>query len=265
MKKSLAAAGIAALAFTACTSAPKEKELPVLVGHEAQFELNGLNELSGLCLSKDASHLFGEDDEGGVFQINFDGTFSKVWDKVGEMEDLAMDSKTGALYVGLEDPEKFAYKVNLTKSGYDFDNAEELKPSDSVLDLGNDGVEGVTLYKGNLYVGTQTGANLFLYNFADRTMSAPKSLKEVAGCDIKEIAGLDYDEENDWLWVLDSKRFKIYLFKGDASELLAAYEIGETAHDNPEGICVDKKNKCIWIGEDIHDVSLLHKYSFDNL
>jgi hypothetical protein len=88
--------------------------------------------------------------------------------------------------------------------------------------------------------------------------------------------GADYDEENDYLWVIDSNSNKdkpqylgytVYLFNGDATELLTTYYVGDFANWNPESICVDKKNGCIWIADDCGDegYSILHKVKFTNL
>ena len=265
MKKSFLFIAFTVFALAVCGSESKSKRIPVLVGHESQVQLDGVNELSGICLSKNGDFLFGVDDEGGVYRINIDDnyTFSKEWDKSGEMEGLAINPKNGDLYIGLEDSKKIAYKVSLTDSFYDYEHAEKIKIDGELLNLGNDGLEGITFYKDNLYLGTQTGANLIRYNLKTKQLTKHTSLKNVKGCDIKEIAGLDYDEENDWLWVIDSEKFKIYLFNGKADELLASYYIGDTVKKNPEGLCVDKKRKCIWVCEDILENSLLHKYSFD--
>ena len=95
---------------------------------------------------------------------------------------------------------------------------------------------------------------------------------------ISEVADLEYDPEHDWLWVLDSNdntdknkekgthyaSFTIFLFNGDATKLLNTYYIGDFANNNPEALCVDKANKCIWIGEDA-STAKLHKIPFDNL
>ena len=228
-------------------------------------------ELSGLCLSKDGDFLWGCDDNGGLYKINFDGTFSLHWDKSAEMEGLAMDYSTGTMYIGLEDSSNSGYIV--PSPGYN-SKTNFGWTVEGVSSMGNSGVEGIAWYKGDLYLGTQTGATLFHYKL-DGTLVSKKSLRDVCST-ISEIAGLDYDEEHDYLWVIDSNSNKdkpqydpytIYLFDGAATKLLAKYYIGEFADWNPEAICVDKKNGCIWIGEDCGDekFSILHKVEFSNL
>ena len=87
---------------------------------------------------------------------------------------------------------------------------------------------------------------------------------------------MDYDAENDWLWVIDSNtasdshpnyRPAIYLFKGLGEKHLKTYYIDGFANWNPEAICVDKKHGCIWVGEDCDSgyPSRLHKVKFSNL
>ena len=249
--------------------------LPEMGGHTTWklrvSDSNYVPELSGLCLSKDGDFLWGCDDNGGLYKINFDGTFSLHWDKSAEMEGLAMDPATGTMYIGLEDSSNSGYKVpapgynSKTNFGWVVEGASS---------MGNSGVEGIAWYKGDLYLGTQTGATLFHYTLGGQLIEK-KSLRTVCST-ISEIAGLDYDEEKDRLWVIDSNSNKdkpqydpytIYLFDGAATKLLAKYAIGSFADWNPEALCVDKKHGCIWVGEDCGDekFSLLHKVEFTNL
>ena len=202
---------------------------------------------------------------------NFDGTFSLHWDKSAGMEGLAMDPATGTIYIGLESTSNSGYVVPApdynSKTNFDWlvEGAESMD---------NSGVEGIAWYKGELLMGTQTGATLFRYTL-DGKLQEKKSLRTVCPT-ISEIAGLDYDEENDWLWVIDSNSnsekpqydpYTIYLFNGAATKLIAKYYIGDFADWNPEAICVDKKNGCIWIGEDCGDekFSILHKVKFSGM
>lgn len=253
-----------------------EKEAPKMGKVEFSKKLQTsdgkwIPELSGLCLSKDGDFLWGCDDNGGLYRINFDGTFSLHWDKSAEMEALAMDPATGTMYVGLESTSNSGYVVPApgynSKTNFDW-------VVDGASDMGNSGVEGIAWYKGELLLGTQTGATLFRYSL-DGKLQEKKSLRTVCS-NISEIAGLDYDEENDWLWVIDSNSnsekpqydpYTIYLFDGAATRLIAKYYIGDFADWNPEAICVDKKNGCIWVGEDCGDeqFSLLHKVKFSGL
>lgn len=249
--------------------------LPVMGGHKywklRVSDSNYVPELSGLCLSKDGDFLWGCDDNGGLYKINFDGTFSLHWDKSAEMEGLAMDPATGTMYIGLEDSSNSGYIVPAPnyKSKTNFGWVVE-----GASGMGNSGVEGIAWYKGDLYLGTQTGATLFHYTLSGQ-LKSKKSLRTVCST-ISEIAGLDYDPEHDWLWVIDSNSnrnnpqydpYTIYLFDGAATKLLAKYAIGSFANWNPEAICVDKKNGCIWVGEDCGDekFSLLWKIDFTNL
>lgn len=253
-----------------------EKEAPKMGKVEFSKKLQTsdgkwIPELSGLCLSKDGDFLWGCDDNGGLYRINFDGTFSLHWDKSAEMEALAIDPATGTMYVGLESTSNSGYVVPApgynSKTNFDW-------VVDGASDMGNSGVEGIAWYKGELLLGTQTGATLFRYTL-DGKLQEKKSLRTVCS-NISEIAGLDYDEENDWLWVIDSNSnsekpqydpYTIYLFDGAATRLIAKYYIGDFADWNPEAICVDKKNGCIWVGEDCGDeqFSLLHKVKFSGL
>ena len=226
-----------------------------------------VEELSGLCLSKDGDFLWGVGDNGCLYKINFDGTFSEHWVYDADMEGLCMDPATGTMYMGIEPKRVYMLKEPYQSKTTLWDVAE-------AADMGNSGIEGIAWHKGNLYLGSQTGATLWEYTL-DGTKLWKKSLRDVTPT-ISEIAGLDYDEKNDWLWVIDSNSNKdkpqylgytIYLFDGDATKLLATYYVGDFANWNPESVCVDRKNGCIWVADDCGDAtpSILHKILFTNL
>ena len=230
-----------------------------------------VEELSGLCLSKDQDFLWGVHDKGTLYRINFDGTFQKQYYHEADFEGLTIDPATGDLYVGLESSSKSAYKIaapnyNTHESiGFVVEGAESMS---------NSGVEGIAWHKGNLYFGTQTGARLFEYTL-DGTQLWKRSLRDVTPT-ISEVGDLCYDPVSDYLWVLDSNSNKdrpeylpytLYLFNGDGTKLLNTYYIGDFANWNPEAVCVDHKNGCIWIGDDCDsgNPSWLHKVEFSNL
>ena len=249
------------------------KELPVMGSHVTYTLQAGgkmVEELSGLCLSIDEDFLWGVHDKGTLYRINFDGSFVQQWYHEADMEGLAMDPSNGDLYIGLESSSKSAYKV--PAPGYN--SYSSLFAVEGVETMGNSGIEGITWHKGNLYFGSQTGARLFEYSL-DGTQLWKKSLRDVTPT-ISEVGDLCYDPVNDYLWVLDSNSnkdrpeylpFTLYLFNGNATKLLATYSIGSFANWNPEAVCVDRKNGCVWVGEDCDsgNPSLLHKISFTNL
>ena len=230
-----------------------------------------VQELSGLCLSKDGDFLWGVHDKGTLFRINFDGTFQQQWYREADFEGITIDPATGHLYIGLESTSKSVYKV--PAPGY---NGKEDVPIlvEGAADMGNSGVEGITWYHGDLLLGTQTGARIFRYSL-DGSLVWKKSLRDVTST-ISEVGDLCYDPVSDYLWVLDSNSnkdrpqylpFTLYLFDGDATKLLATYSLANFANWNPEAVCVDHKNNCIWIGDDCDsgNPSWLHKVEFSNL
>jgi GH18 family chitinase len=252
---------------------PTPKELPVMGSHVTYtLQANGkkVEELSGLCLSKDGDFLWGVHDKGTLYRINFDGSFVQQWYHDADMEGVTLDPSTGDLYIGLESSSKSAYKVPAP----DYNSYSSLFAVEGVDSMGNSGIEGITWHKGNLYFGSQTGARLFEYSLSGAQLSK-KSLRDVTS-QISEVGDLCYDPVSDYLWVIDSNSNKdkpqylpytLYLFNGDATELLATYYVGDFANWNPEAVCVDHARNCIWIGEDCDsgNPSLLHKISFTNL
>lgn len=249
------------------------KDLPVMGSHVTyKLQAGGkmVEELSGLCLSKDEDFLWGVHDKGTLYKIHFDGSFEQQWYHEADMEGITMDPSNGDLYIGLESSSKSAYKV--PAPGYN--SYSSLFAVEGVESMGNSGIEGITWHKGNLYFGSQTGARLFEYSL-DGTQLSKKSLRDVTST-ISEVGDLYYDPVSDYLWVLDSNSnkdrpeylpFTLYLFNGNATKLLATYSIGSFANWNPEAVCVDHKNGCVWVGEDCDsgNPSLLHKISFTNL
>ena len=231
-----------------------------------------LPELSGLCLSKDGDFLWGIHDKGTLYKIHFDGTFEKHWYREADFEGITMDPATGDLYIGLESSSKSVYRV--PAPGYNSKDDNFTIKVEGVENMGNSGVEGIAWHKGNLYFGTQTGAQLFEYKM-DGTQLWKKSLRDVTST-LSEVGDLCYDELRDRLWVLDSNSNKdkpqylgytLYLFNGDGSKLLKTFYVGDFANWNPEAVCVDHKNNCIWIGDDCDsgNPSWLHKVEFTNL
>ena len=230
-----------------------------------------LPELSGLCLSKDQDFLWGIHDKGTLYKIHFDGTFEKHWYREADFEGITMDPATGDLYIGLESTSKSVYKIPYPDYNSKVDVPILVEGASS---MGNSGVEGIAWHNGNLYLGTQTGAQLFEYKL-DGTKLWKKSLRDTTPT-ISEVGDLCYDAKKDRLWVLDSNSNKdkpqylgytLYLFNGDGSQLLKTYYVGDFANWNPEAVCVDYKNNCIWIGDDCDsgNPSWLHKIEMTNL
>jgi chitinase len=249
------------------------KDLPVM-GKHTTYKLQAgdkkVEELSGLCLSKDGDFLWGVHDKGTLYRINFDGSFEQQWYHDADMEGITLDPSTGDLYIALESSSKSAYKLPAPT----YNSYSSLFAVEGVESMGNSGIEGITWHKGNLYFGSQTGARLFEYKL-DGTQLSKKSLRDVTS-QISEVGDLCYDPVSDYLWVLDSNSnkdkpqylpFTLYLFNGDATELLATYYVGDFANWNPEGVCVDRAHGCIWISDDCDsgNPSLLHKIEFTNL
>ena len=251
------------------------KDLPVMekaTKFVLQKGTDMVEELSGLCLSKDGDFLWGIHDKGTLYKIQFDGSFEKQWYREADFEGITIDPATGDLYIGLESTSKSVYRIPAPNYNGKDDNFT-IKV-EGVESMGNSGVEGIAWHNGNLYFGTQTGARLFEYKL-DGTQLWKKSLRDVTST-ISEVGDLCYDPVSDYLWVLDSNSNKdkpqylgytLYLFTGDGSKMLNTYYVGDFANWNPEAVCVDHKNNCIWIGDDCDsgNPSWLHKVEFTNL
>ena len=232
-----------------------------MMGSYVKYSLSSVVELSDLCLSKDKDFLWGVCDENGdLYKIGFNGKATLHWQHSADMEGVTVDPDSGDLFIAVEGEQKvyrvYAPAYNTYKTIWYVQEAVDGS-------YGNSGLEGITWYKdGTMYIGSQTGANLWTYK-VDGTKVSKVSLKTVAS-GITEVAGLCYDPERDLLWVIDSNVFKIFLFSGDASELIAEYDISSMTKNNPESICVDHANSCVWVADDDQQSTLI-KISFKDL
>ena len=183
-----------------------------------------------------------------------------------------MNPETGDLIVGNEEPVSVGViKAPVKKS----DKQTIIFKIKEASGYGNSGLEGITYYKKDgdrdlIYCGTQVDANLFLCDLNAAVdgskyttlVQDPISLrKRFPG--VLEIAGLSYDPLTGWLWMIDSEAHKIFVFSGDASELLCAYAL--KSKSNEEGIVVDHSRNCVWVADDYGSPSYLYKYEFPDL
>lgn len=225
-----------------------------------------LNELSGLCLSADGDFLWAVGDEGDLAKISFEGEVLYKRHIGGDTEGLSRNWDTGDLVISME-PDGvgiiYAKDANETSTS----RVKTLFNVAKAKNYGNAGLEGVTYYKdGLIYVGAQTDARLFCIELATGTVQWDKSMynKQL----VAEIADLCYDPLTDWLWIMDSEPKVsggpkyVYVYTGDSQTLLGAYPVGGA---NPESVCVDHKNQCIWVGDDYGDTSYIYRYDMTGL
>lgn len=260
-------APLAVMYIAACTPRPfvegDDLPGPEFEGKPVYLEYTcvdaGVHGLSGLCLTAGGSALWAVGDKGWFGQMDFDGVATKYWGRIADMEGITIDPATGSVYIAQESASQSVARVK--GPDYTADDYEVLfKVKDAFGNL-NSGLEGITFYKDNtLYVGTQKGANLYLYNLEGECLSAV-SLKEIAS-DIIEVAGLCYDPERDWLWVSDSESHRLYVFDGAATTMLTYYPVPFIA--NNESVYIDRARNCVWVGSD-ESTPKLYKLQFQGL
>lgn len=247
-----------------------EPKMPEM-GKRTKYTIS-FNELSGLCLSADDSFLWAVGDGSEIARISFDGQLvSKANLKTTsgstiDSEAISLKYDTGDLLIGGEPSSvcqiPAASVVNVFKEST-FKGAESLFKIDDAKNFGNAGVEGITYYKDSLaYVGTQTGSYLYLCNLTTGEVIWRKGLREMYPA-ITEIADLCYDPLTDWLWVIDSESLRFFALTGDAESMLGYYSVRGIS--NPESICIDHKNSCIWVGDDYGSTSYLYRFDFTGL
>lgn len=223
--------------------------LPVM-GSRQVFNVN-VEELSGLCLNADGTALLSCGDQGVVKTISFTGQVSDFWSHDADMEGITIDPQTKDIYICIEGSQKL-YKLDAP----DYNKYSTIFYVQEAVDkeYKNSGLEGIDYYKdGIVFIGSQWGANLWQYKL-DGTMVSKVSLSDFAS----EIAGLCYDPVEDWLWVVDSNRAKLYVctVKG---KLVTSYDL--TGVENAESVCVDRERGCVWVGSD-EGSPKLYRYSF---
>lgn len=247
MRQLLAAILVSMLFLSACGSTHK---IPVM-GESVVYDVDVV-ELSGLCLAADKSSLIACGDKGVVKSISFSGEVSDIWSQSADAEGVTVDPSTGDIYIAVERSQTVC-KLQAPE----YDSFSTMFPVQEAVDerYWNDGLEAVEYYKDDiLFVGSQRGATLWQYRL-DGTMISKTSLSAFAD----EIAGLCYDPAADWLWVIDSNLFKIFICTVEG-ELLATYDVSEV--ENAESICVDRDRNCVWVGSD-EDSPKLYRYSFE--
>lgn len=248
------------------------------LGERVKYKVN-FNELSGLCVSLDGDFLWSVGDNGELARISFEGELlDRVTLKWGDpegdnggydTEGITIDPRTGDLLCA-EEP-NYIGRILFEDQATAFDGEEAFNILNTIFRIDdaknydNSGTEGITYYKdGLVYVGAQDGpADLFLCEIETGKVVKKKRLHDYFPS-MSEIAGLCYDPLTDWLWVVDSNSpKKFFALSGDASRILAVCLIDGAS--NPESICVDHKNKCVWVGDDAEPTSIIYKYPFPDI
>lgn len=233
--------------------APKMPEMGTRTKYTVKF-----NELSGLCLSKDGDFLWSVGDDGELARLSFSGEVLEHRSISGDTEAISLNYETGDLLIGLE-PNGVGIIYGPDYTG----NVKTLFKIAAAKNYSNAGLEGLTYYKdGLVYAGTQTGSDLFLCNLETGEVIWQKRLREMFPV-ITEIADLFYDRLTDWLWIIDSESRKVFALSGDAETLMGAYSV--RGIENPESVCVDHNQSCIWVGDDYGSTSYLYRFDFTGL
>ena len=225
------------------------------MGAETKYAVQ-FNELSGLEPAEDGSFLWTVGDDGDLAKLSLEGEVLWKFHIGGDAEAISRNPETGDLLIGLE-PDG----VGVVKGPGFNSRVSTLFSLAKAKGYGNAGVEGLTYYKdGLIYVGTQTDSRLFCCKLATGEVLWDKAMYNKVL--VSEIADLFYDPLTDWLWIMDSENKKVYVYTGDSETLLGAYPVSGS---NPESVCVDHVNNCVWVGDDYGSTSYLYRYEFTGL
>lgn len=214
-----------------------------------------VEELSGLCMTKDSTALWAVGDEGAICKVSFSGVVTSVLKTRLDAEGITLNPATGDLYIAVEG-DQMVCRVKAP----DYQTLDTLFYIKEAVeeDFDNNGLEGISFYKDSLlFVGSQEDALLWTCKL-DGTIVSRRSLMDETSL-IEEIAGLCYDPVKNWLWVTDSDACKLFLFSAETFDLLASYDTPSI--ENAESICVDRTHGYVWVGSD-EDSPKLYKFTF---
>ena len=237
-----------------------EAGMPIQGGYTRYvFSTSDVDELSGLCFSKDKDFMWGVGDGGYLYKIKFDMSVTTQMSKEAtyetDLEGITIDPVTADLYVCTE-----PCKVKKIAAP-NYNTIATLFEVADAANYGNNGLEGITYYKDNvIYVGSQEGATLWAYTLSG-TLKWKKQLGAIAP-GITEVGDLYYDPQTDLLWVSDSETRKLFVLDGAVTKLKAIYSTSDIG--NPESVLVDHERSCVYVGDD-GSTSKIYKYSFTNL
>lgn len=224
------------------------------------------NELSGIRISEDGTFLWGVGDDGDLAKIDLNGKVLSSFHIGGDSEDVSINPETHDLLIGLE-PDG----VGVVKAPNYNSRASTLFSVAACGSYGNSGIEGLTYYKdGMVFAGAQANSHLFLCDLATKKVLWSTMMYDVNR--VSEIAGLSYDPLTGWLWIVDSEAKKVFVFEVDhtvtdgnynvSMDYIGAYPVDGS---NPESVCVDRLNNCVWVGDDYGSTSYLYRYEFTGL
>ena len=234
-------------------------------GEQTKYTV-ALNELSGVCVSEDGSFLWTVGDDGDLAKLDLEGHVLDSFHIGGDAEDVSINPETHDLLIGLE-PDG----IGVVKAPEYHSRVSTLFSLAACKNYSNSGIEGLTYYKdGMVFAGAQSWSHLFLCDLA--TKSVLWEIKLYDKNRVSEIAGLCYDPLSGWLWIIDSEARKVFVFAVDhtvtdgkwsvSMDFIGAYPV---AGSNPESVCVDRKNNCVWVGDDYGSTSYLYRYEFTDL
>jgi hypothetical protein len=209
-------------------------------------------EVSGLCAAPLGDGMLAASDEDGVYHVSWTGETKGFFVQSMDCEGVTIDPDTKDVYYVVEGRQELR-----RLKAPEYTESELLCVISDVGYRTNRGLEGVTWYKdGQIMVGNQYKPNLLMvYSLKDGSIVSKKELTGTS-----EIADLYYDPVRDRLWIADSDRHNINLCTPDGS-VLASYPLPFI--DNGEGLYVDHKNSCVWVGDDT--TSKVYKITFGNL
>lgn len=228
----------------------------------------GVNALSGICLAKDKSCLYGVSDTYGLYKINFDGTSELLYDtQVNkgdketefDLEGLTMD-ENGDLFACVENDQQI---VKFTKPLFNtaeiVSNVDADKLKETMTEF-NNGFEGIAYNNGIFYLGNQ------FKPISVTPYSLTEGIEEsvILGFDntlggTTEVGDLQYDPTTNTFWVIDSRSYNIYNYDLSGN-VIASYKTNIGSKPNTESFVIDFENNKLYVACDNTEGSL---YTFN--
>jgi len=209
-------------------------------------------EASGISYSQTSNTLFVVNDEGSIYELNKKGKILRK-KKIGnyDFEGIVVDDKNNLLLVAIEGDEKV---LVLSKDKMKEQMKISIKRSFEgvkVLKKGGDGIEGLALYRDELYASNQSTKK---YPKADSSVivvfdydlkKKKQKIKRIINHGYKDIAGLTFFE--DYLYMVSDKKSLLIKYDLKRKKSIKNYKLNKKFAQ--EGIAFDNKGN-LFIADD---------------
>ena len=219
-------------------------------------------EASGISYSYKSNTLFVVNDEGSIYELNLEGKILRE-KKIGnyDLEGIAIDDENDLLLLAVEgDDEILVLSKKQFKQKHKISIKREYKGV-KVLKKGNDGIEGLALYKNKIYASNQS-KNLYpkddssVIVIIDYELKKKKQkIKDIINHGFIDIAGLTFYD--DILFMISDKKDLLIQYDIKRKKVIKKEKLSKKYAQ--EGIAFDKEAN-LYIADDNGQILKINKY-----